>query len=349
MLAIIAFKPDDHMAPTHFQAGGPAALLNLKRRLWSFNPNDMAPDLGILMTVVIMEKVFNMIQCFRDRTGQGGPTGSAGNRNSRRSGSELDVLDFGDAVVDGSLGFVDAVLYHNGRMHFSSLATFIRTHVCFVWFMYAVHQQIIIGCLYFSCEVDWMLADGRSRHNTSPAGDAGDVVMARWRPYAGDVVHGSVMKSKKAITFNMLIYEWVDYWEAEIGKDDEVFIGPLPLVVLNVVAFANDEHGDTCSLVSKFKLGTEVILGIVKDSKDHIGVQRFHIYHKNRLIKPVWNAARNDVLGVLAMAFHISNLEGSKFSASAKNSGLCVAIVGCSLDIATDEDYMMACFKLIED
>ncbi|KAD7477251.1 hypothetical protein E3N88_00387 [Mikania micrantha] len=116
--------------------------------------------------------------------------------------SELDVLDFGDAVVDGSLGFVDAVLYHNGRMHFSSLATFIRTHVCFVWFMYAVHQQIIIGCLYFSCEVDWMLADGRSRHNTSPAGDAG--------------------------------------MEAEIGKDDEVFIGPLPLVVLNVVAFAND-------------------------------------------------------------------------------------------------------------
>ncbi|KAD3640032.1 hypothetical protein E3N88_29267 [Mikania micrantha] len=28
--------------------------------------------------------------------------------------------------------------------------------------------------------------------------------------------------------------------EAEIGKDDEVFVGPLPLVVLNVVAFAND-------------------------------------------------------------------------------------------------------------
>ncbi|KAL8243167.1 hypothetical protein R6Q59_009425 [Mikania micrantha] len=168
MLAIIAFKPDDHMAPTHFQAGGLAALLNLKRRLWSFNPNDMAPDLGILMTVAFF------------------------------------------------------------------LTSYLHSYPCLLCLVHVCRSPTgTLLALTMDCFCDAIFrVQKRSRHNTSPAGDAGDVVMARWRPYAGDVVHGSVMKGR-------LLVESLQR-EAEIGKDDEVFIGPLPLVVLNVVAFAND-------------------------------------------------------------------------------------------------------------
>ncbi|KAG9445827.1 hypothetical protein H6P81_011955 [Aristolochia fimbriata] len=47
-----------------------------------------------------------------------------------------------------------------------------------------------------------------------------------------------------------------------------------------------------------------VTMGFVKDAKDHIDVQGFNVYHKNRLIKPfwrVWNAAGSDGRGVLGV------------------------------------------------
>ncbi|XP_008790787.2 protein MICRORCHIDIA 7-like [Phoenix dactylifera] len=47
-----------------------------------------------------------------------------------------------------------------------------------------------------------------------------------------------------------------------------------------------------------------VTVGFVKDAKDHIDVQGFNVYHKNRLIKPfwrVWNAAGSDGRGVIGV------------------------------------------------
>ncbi|KAF6137938.1 hypothetical protein GIB67_041811 [Kingdonia uniflora] len=47
-----------------------------------------------------------------------------------------------------------------------------------------------------------------------------------------------------------------------------------------------------------------VRIGFVKDAKDHIDVQGFNVYHKNRLIKPfwrVWNAAGSDGRGVIGV------------------------------------------------
>ncbi|GAB2280709.1 hypothetical protein Dimus_015335 [Dionaea muscipula] len=48
----------------------------------------------------------------------------------------------------------------------------------------------------------------------------------------------------------------------------------------------------------------DVTLGFVKDAVDHIDVQGFNVYHKNRLIKPfwrVWNAAGSDGRGVIGV------------------------------------------------
>ncbi|KAK1257388.1 hypothetical protein QJS04_geneDACA023732 [Acorus gramineus] len=47
-----------------------------------------------------------------------------------------------------------------------------------------------------------------------------------------------------------------------------------------------------------------VTIGFVKDAKDHIDVQGFNVYHKNRLIKPfwrVWHAAGSDGRGVIGL------------------------------------------------
>ncbi|KAG1363538.1 Protein MICRORCHIDIA 4 [Cocos nucifera] len=47
-----------------------------------------------------------------------------------------------------------------------------------------------------------------------------------------------------------------------------------------------------------------VMVGFVKDAKDHIDIQGFNVYHKNRLIKPfwrVWNAAGSDGRGVIGV------------------------------------------------
>ncbi|GJS71684.1 microrchidia 7-like protein [Tanacetum coccineum] len=53
----------------------------------------------------------------------------------------------------------------------------------------------------------------------------------------------------------------------------------------------------------KNQMSADVTIGFVKDAKDHIDVQGFNAYHKNRLIKPfwrVWNAAGSDGRGVTA-------------------------------------------------
>ncbi|XP_031490649.1 protein MICRORCHIDIA 7-like [Nymphaea colorata] len=47
-----------------------------------------------------------------------------------------------------------------------------------------------------------------------------------------------------------------------------------------------------------------VTIGFVKDAKDHIDIQGFNVYHKNRLIKPfwrVWNAAGSNGRGVIGV------------------------------------------------
>ncbi|KAL1218814.1 Protein MICRORCHIDIA 4 [Cardamine amara subsp. amara] len=47
-----------------------------------------------------------------------------------------------------------------------------------------------------------------------------------------------------------------------------------------------------------------VTVGFVKDAKDHVDVQGFNVYHKNRLIKPfwrIWNAAGSDGRGVIGV------------------------------------------------
>ncbi|OVA17437.1 hypothetical protein BVC80_1837g256 [Macleaya cordata] len=47
-----------------------------------------------------------------------------------------------------------------------------------------------------------------------------------------------------------------------------------------------------------------VKIGFVKDAKDHIDIQGFNVYHKNRLIKPfwrVWNAAGSNGRGVIGV------------------------------------------------
>ncbi|GJY79071.1 protein microrchidia 7 isoform X1 [Tanacetum coccineum] len=54
----------------------------------------------------------------------------------------------------------------------------------------------------------------------------------------------------------------------------------------------------------KNKMSADVTIGFVKDAKDHIDVQGFNVYHKNRLIKPfwrVWNAAGSDGRGVIGV------------------------------------------------
>ncbi|KNA24227.1 hypothetical protein SOVF_017740 [Spinacia oleracea] len=51
-------------------------------------------------------------------------------------------------------------------------------------------------------------------------------------------------------------------------------------------------------------LQASVTLGFVKDAQDHIDIQGFNVYHKNRLIKPfwrVWNAAGSDGRGVIGV------------------------------------------------
>ncbi|KAL4192031.1 hypothetical protein AMTRI_Chr06g191980 [Amborella trichopoda] len=53
-----------------------------------------------------------------------------------------------------------------------------------------------------------------------------------------------------------------------------------------------------------FNMVAIVKIGFVKDAKDHIDVQGFNVYHKNRLIKPfwrVWNAAGSDGRGVIGV------------------------------------------------
>ncbi|XP_062016083.1 protein MICRORCHIDIA 7-like [Rosa rugosa] len=48
----------------------------------------------------------------------------------------------------------------------------------------------------------------------------------------------------------------------------------------------------------------EVTLGFVKDAKNHLDVQGFNVYHRNRLITPfwrVWNAAGSDGRGVIGV------------------------------------------------
>ncbi|KAI5077521.1 hypothetical protein GOP47_0007345 [Adiantum capillus-veneris] len=47
-----------------------------------------------------------------------------------------------------------------------------------------------------------------------------------------------------------------------------------------------------------------VTIGFVKDAKEHIDVQGFNVYHKNRLIKPfwrIWNAASSQGRGIIAV------------------------------------------------
>ncbi|XP_057251432.1 protein MICRORCHIDIA 7 [Beta vulgaris subsp. vulgaris] len=47
-----------------------------------------------------------------------------------------------------------------------------------------------------------------------------------------------------------------------------------------------------------------VTMGFVKDAQDHMDIQGFNVYHKNRLIKPfwrVWNAAGSDGRGVIGV------------------------------------------------
>ncbi|XP_077251675.1 protein MICRORCHIDIA 4-like [Tasmannia lanceolata] len=47
-----------------------------------------------------------------------------------------------------------------------------------------------------------------------------------------------------------------------------------------------------------------VTIGFVKDAEDHIDIQGFNVYHKNRLIKPfwrIWNAAGSDGRGVIGV------------------------------------------------
>lgn len=49
---------------------------------------------------------------------------------------------------------------------------------------------------------------------------------------------------------------------------------------------------------------TNVTIGFAKDAQDHIDIQGFNVYHKNRLIKPfwrVWNAAGSDGRGVIGV------------------------------------------------
>lgn len=57
-------------------------------------------------------------------------------------------------------------------------------------------------------------------------------------------------------------------------------------------------------LVQEPNLHALVALGFVKDAEDHIDIQGFNVYHKNRLIKPfwrVWNAAGSDGRGVIGV------------------------------------------------
>nr|GEY17998.1 protein microrchidia 7-like [Tanacetum cinerariifolium] len=54
----------------------------------------------------------------------------------------------------------------------------------------------------------------------------------------------------------------------------------------------------------KNQMSADVTIGFVKDAKDHIDVQGFNVYHKNRLIKPfwrVWNAAGSNGRGVIGV------------------------------------------------
>ncbi|KAG0598000.1 hypothetical protein M758_12G036800 [Ceratodon purpureus] len=47
-----------------------------------------------------------------------------------------------------------------------------------------------------------------------------------------------------------------------------------------------------------------VILGFVKDARDHVNVQGFNVYHKNRLIKPfwkIWNSTGSDGRGIIGV------------------------------------------------
>ncbi|XP_024397370.1 protein MICRORCHIDIA 7 isoform X2 [Physcomitrium patens] len=52
------------------------------------------------------------------------------------------------------------------------------------------------------------------------------------------------------------------------------------------------------------KMVARVVMGFVKDAKEHVDVQGFSVYHKNRLIKPfwrVWNTAGSDGRGIVGV------------------------------------------------
>ncbi|XP_024385499.1 protein MICRORCHIDIA 7 isoform X1 [Physcomitrium patens] len=52
------------------------------------------------------------------------------------------------------------------------------------------------------------------------------------------------------------------------------------------------------------KMVATVVMGFIKDAKEHVDVQGFSVYHKNRLIKPfwrVWNTAGSDGRGIVGV------------------------------------------------
>lgn len=70
------------------------------------------------------------------------------------------------------------------------------------------------------------------------------------------------------------------------------------------------EKEETCTTKKSKKekkdtnMVTEITIGFVKDAKNHLDVQGFNVYHKNRLITPfwrVWNAAGSDGRGVIGV------------------------------------------------
>ncbi|XP_058093063.1 protein MICRORCHIDIA 7-like [Magnolia sinica] len=86
------------------------------------------------------------------------------------------------------------------------------------------------------------------------------------------------------------------------GKDVEHHNTVNDMMLVQEVTYRPQPGGD--GVPKDTNMVAVVKIGFVKDARDHIDVQGFNVYHKNRLIKPfwrLWNAAGSDGRGVIGV------------------------------------------------
>ncbi|KAK1425929.1 hypothetical protein QVD17_21294 [Tagetes erecta] len=153
---------------------------------------------------------------------------------------------------------------------------------------------------------EWVMINSKSSHADW---ERNKETIVRWSPYSTQQCLLQQDQGTRIIIYNL----WEDeegQLELDFDTNKDSYAAILYLRIPNgfkVILRGKDvnHHNiiDDMMLTEK-PMSTEVTLGFVKDAKDHIDVQGFNVYHKNRLIKPfwrVWNAAGSDGRGVIGV------------------------------------------------